>query len=74
MSNILNSSQCYSNSGLFLGGLNASEAQTEAQANNGSSISEGTSGYCFSSNAMSGSICVTSCLKYGFVYAAVKPR
>jgi len=74
MPNSLTSSQCYSTWNLFLGGLNLSQAQNEATSKIGTIADEGTSGYWYKSNSMSGSLCAISCLKYGFIYAAIEPK
>ena len=74
MANTLISSGCYTNWNLFLGGLNLSQAQAEANALSGGGIyNSGTSGYWFCQSQISGSSCASSCLKYGFIYAAIEP-
>ena len=70
--NTLTKSQCYFGSALFLGGLNLSQAQAEAKI--GSITQKGANVYWYSSNLMSGGRCASSCLKYGFVYAAIESK
>jgi hypothetical protein len=69
----LNSTQCYSTWRLFLGGFNSSQAQAEAIGNGSGITNQSSSGFWYKSNPMSGSICARSCLKYGFIYAAINP-
>jgi len=47
----------------------------QAQAENQfyAPVNEGLSGYWYLSTTMSGQMCLSSCLKYNFVYAAINP-
>jgi hypothetical protein len=55
---------------LFKGGLN----QTQAQAEGTGTAYKGVSGYWYYSGRLNSSMCIKSCLKYGFVYAAIEPK
>jgi hypothetical protein len=55
---------------LFKGGLN----QTQALAEGTVTAYEGVSGYWFYSSVLNSDMCIKSCLKYGFIYAAIEPK
>ena len=54
---------------LFLDGLN----QFQAQAESCTITNEAPSGYWYLFSSMTGEMCICSCLKYGFIYAAIDP-
>ncbi len=64
--------ECYYNWYLFLGGMNETQAQVESM-NINNIINQGTNGYWYSSNSMTIQTCTSSCVKYGFIYAAITP-
>ena len=71
LSTNLTNTQCLYGWGLFQGGMNLSQA--EAEGGVGKIAAEGVSGYWYKSNMMSLKMCISSCLKYGFIMAAKEP-
>ena len=63
---------CYYNWYLFLGGMNIIQAQLEGMGIN-NIVNQGVNGYWYSSDSMTIKMCANSCLKYGFIYAAITP-
>ena len=61
--------ECYFNWFLYQGGLTRDQAAAES----GSISNNGPSGYWYTSELMTNSMCINSCLKYGFIYAAINP-
>jgi len=57
---------------LFQGGLSQAQAQAEGGTASNIAVSS-SSGYWYTSSSMSNSMCINSCLKYGFFYAAINP-
>jgi hypothetical protein len=64
--------ECYFNGYLFQGGLSQAQAQTEGGTASNTAVSS-SSGYWYSSASMTNNMCIKSCLKYGFIYAALSP-
>ena len=64
--------ECYYNWYLFLGGMNVTQAQVEGVDMN-NIVNQGANGYWYSSNSMTIQMCTSSCVKYGFIYAAITP-
>jgi hypothetical protein len=70
--------ECYYNSILFQNGLNMTQAQVESDlyGDGGALVKfnygpSGYSNYWYNSSTMTGEMCVSSCAKYGFIYAAI---
>jgi len=58
---------------LFLEGLTQAQAQTYSGTCNSNIANEAPSGYWYSSTSMTSEMCMCSCRKYGFIYAAIDP-
>ena len=70
--NITIKHECYDNWFLFRDGLTICQAQTENPQVAPFNIRLNTYSY-LDINLMSGEMCASSCLKYGFAYAAITP-
>ena len=58
----------------FLNGLTQAQAQAESKTNSTAYIyNEASSIYWYTSSSMTGKMCICSCLKYGFTFAAINP-
>ena len=64
--------ECYYNWYLFLGGMNLTEAQVEGDGVS-NIVNQGVNGYWYSSSSMKIEMCISSCLKYNFNFAAITP-
>ena len=57
---------------MFQDGMTLSQAQAENPMK--TPYHDVTSGYWYTSSLMSGDMCASSCLKYGFMYAGIQAK